>query len=278
MSFLIENRIKTFQYMLIWVLYAFCHTLSLYWLLGIPLWALITDAFIHAALYGVLGVLLWNVLSYGNYDKIPVMQLVVNYCALAMLCVGIWVGLGYGLDYIILGGEITRCFIPALPLYIFLGLLLFIMNVFYFQTRIAQIKQAETVQQDNTIVAVNKEEDMPVQSEAAPEFLERIAVKVGHKINVIMVPDIIYLQADGDYVQIHTAGGKYLKEQTMKYLQDNLPAAQFVRVHRSFIVNIEYIARIEQYEKQNQLLTLKNGDKIKVSIAGYKLLKSRLGL
>jgi DNA-binding LytR/AlgR family response regulator len=93
-----------------------------------------------------------------------------------------------------------------------------------------------------------------------------------------MIPEILYLQADGDYVQIHTINGKYLKEQTMKYFELHLPAGQFVRVHRSTIVNVEMISRIELYEKQSQQLTLKNGQQVKTSPSGYKALRAALNL
>ena len=110
------------------------------------------------------------------------------------------------------------------------------------------------------------------------EPLERVAVKSGQKIHVIYVPDIVYIQSDGDYVQIITSGNKYLKEDTMKYFEANLPTARFVRVHRSYIVNVEKILRIETYEKQNQMLTLANGDKIRASVSGYKALRAVLNL
>ena len=95
---------------------------------------------------------------------------------------------------------------------------------------------------------------------------------------MIPVQEIFCLQADGDYVHIHTLKGKYMKEQTMKSFERALPPGQFVRVHRSCIVNIESITGIELYEKQSRLLTLKNGFKIKVSQAGYAVLKERLNL
>ena len=63
------------------------------------------------------------------------------------------------------------------------------------------------------------------------EILERIAVRIGQKIHVILIPDIIYIQADGDYVQIITGNGKYIKEETMKYFETKLPKAQFIRIH-----------------------------------------------
>jgi len=95
---------------------------------------------------------------------------------------------------------------------------------------------------------------------------------------VILVPDIVYIQSDGDYVQIVTHQNRFLKEETMKYFEAGLPSSQFVRVHRSYIVNVEKILRIEMYEKQNQMLTLKNGDKIRASVAGYKALRAVLNL
>lgn len=110
------------------------------------------------------------------------------------------------------------------------------------------------------------------------EIIDRIAIKLGSKIHVIAVPDILYLQAEGDYVMIYTPDGNYLKEQTMKYFEQHLPQQKFVRVHRSCIVNVEIISRVELYEKQNYLLHLQNGTKIKASTNGYRLLKKTLSL
>ena len=86
---------------------------------------------------------------------------------------------------------------------------------------------------------------------------------------MILVPDIVYIQSDGDYVQIVTAQSRYLKEETMKYFEASLPRNQFVRVHRSLYCQWEKILRIELYEKQNQMLTT-NGDQIRASRCGYR--------
>jgi len=122
------------------------------------------------------------------------------------------------------------------------------------------------------------QEEIAQQKISEVELLERIAVKSGSKIHVVLIPEILYLQAIGDYVQIFTNQGRYLKEQTMKYFEEHLPENQFVRVHRSVIVNVEMISRIELCEKQNQLLSLKNGQQIKTSSAGYKALRAVLNL
>ena len=128
-------------------------------------------------------------------------------------------------------------------------------------------------EQDEAAVMPPLGSENPHESE-----LERVAVKVGQKIHVILVPDILYIQSDGDYVQIVTDQHAYMKEETMKYFETSLPQSKFVRVHRSYIVNVEKILRIELYEKQSQMLTLKNGDKIRASVSGYKALRSVLNL
>jgi len=110
------------------------------------------------------------------------------------------------------------------------------------------------------------------------DVLQRIAVKTRHKIEVIPVADLIYIEADDDYVTLHTPSGNFLKEKTMKFMESHLDPALFVRIHRSFIVNISQIARLELYQKETYNVVLKNGDSIRASSSGYKELKQRLNL
>ncbi len=112
----------------------------------------------------------------------------------------------------------------------------------------------------------------------ATEMLQRIAVKSRHKVNVVPVEDIIYLEAEGDYVMIHTADARHLKEKTMKYFETHLDPGQFIRIHRSFIVNAKFIDRIEYYDKENYAVLMKNGAKLRASTTGYKLLKQMLNM
>ncbi len=111
-----------------------------------------------------------------------------------------------------------------------------------------------------------------------PQQNERIVVKTGSKIKIIPVQEIHYLEAADDYVKIITAEGAFLKKQTMGYFEDVLDGSLFVRTHRSFMVNIQEITRIDPYEKENHVALLKSGAKIPVSRAGYPKLKSILGL
>jgi DNA-binding LytR/AlgR family response regulator len=78
--------------------------------------------------------------------------------------------------------------------------------------------------------------------------------------------------------RIHTAQGKYLKEKTMKFFETHLDPGQFVRIHRSVIVNVTQISRVELYDKEQYAVLLKNGDKLKASSTGYKALKQILNL
>ena len=75
--------------------------------------------------------------------------------------------------------------------------------------------------------------------------LSRVVVKINHKITVIPVEGIIYLEAQDDYVQIVTPTGKFLKQKTMNYFEKNLNPERFVRIHRSYIANIDEIKNLE---------------------------------
>jgi len=110
------------------------------------------------------------------------------------------------------------------------------------------------------------------------ETLTRIAVKDRQQIHVIPIDDIDFIEADGDYVKLHTAKSVYLKEKTMKYFEENLPPQQFIRIHRSYIVNVNEVKKIELYEKETYRIHLKNGEYLKASSSGFKALKKAVSL
>jgi len=104
----------------------------------------------------------------------------------------------------------------------------------------------------------------------------RFVVRKGNAINLIPVDQIKYVEAQDDYVMIHHLAGKALKQETMKFCEDNLSKTDFLRIHRSYIVRIEQIKRIEPYGKDNHVAILQSGDKLPVSRSGYKHLKEEL--
>lgn len=113
--------------------------------------------------------------------------------------------------------------------------------------------------------------------ESSFDHLRRVVIKSGSNVEVLPVDDIHYLEAAGDYVEIYTAKGKYLKQKTMNYFEQQLDPDQFIRVHRSYIVSINQINKLEPYSKDSFILYLKNGKEVNVSKNGYKNLKERLG-
>jgi two-component system LytT family response regulator len=112
----------------------------------------------------------------------------------------------------------------------------------------------------------------------SPAQHERIVVKTGTKVKIIPVHDVQYLEADDDYVSIHTQEGSFLKNKTMSFFEQTLDPRQFVRVHRSYILSVQQITRIDPYEKDAHIAILKSGAKIPVSKTGYVKLKAVLGI
>jgi len=114
------------------------------------------------------------------------------------------------------------------------------------------------------------------EHEEQEETIDRIAVKTGTKIKIIYNDEVEYLEAQDDYVMIYTSEGKYLKQKTMKFFETHLPAQSFIRVHRSYIVRIDFVSQIELYEKDSYIIKLKNNQTIPVSKAGYNRLRNAL--
>lgn len=109
------------------------------------------------------------------------------------------------------------------------------------------------------------------------EFIERVVVKDKSKIHIIPVEQIRYIESLDDYVMIFTKDKRFVKQKTMRFFEDNMNSKEFVRIHRSFIVKVEEIAEIQQYEKESHIVILKNDhQKLKVSKTGYKNLKKVL--
>ena len=98
---------------------------------------------------------------------------------------------------------------------------------------------------------------------------QRIVVKDGTKVHVIPLDKLDYVEAQDDYVALHSAGKQYLKQQPIGSLEAALDAARFIRIHRSVIVNLERVARIEPYGKESRLAILHDGARLPVSRSGY---------
>ncbi len=131
-------------------------------------------------------------------------------------------------------------------------------------------KLYQNVDTKNTLEKLRKHVD------EKDEFLNRIVVKDKSKITIVPVEDVIYLEAKGDYVEIITDNSKHLKQKTMKYYESHLDPSIYIRIHRSYILNINYLQDIELMEKESYRAILKNGRKLSISKNGYALLKNTL--
>ncbi|HLN00897.1 MAG TPA: protein kinase [Bryobacteraceae bacterium] len=118
--------------------------------------------------------------------------------------------------------------------------------------------------------------ELKTAARAPDQHLDRIVVRDGSRVQIIPVNKLDYAEAQDDYVSLHSEKKSYLKQQTISSLEAALDPARFVRVHRSFIVNLERISKIEPYTKDTRVVLLSDGSQIPVSRAGYARLKELL--
>jgi two-component system LytT family response regulator len=139
-------------------------------------------------------------------------------------------------------------------------------------------KALQKWQEQKTNTPEKNTQDLLETASQSPSQSQRIVIKDGSKIKIIPVADVMYLEAADDYVKIHTKDGYFLKNKTMNHFEQVLDRSQFVRCHRSYIVNIQQITRIDPYEKDNHVAVLRSGVKVPVSRSGYGKLRDVLGL
>lgn len=261
---------KIWLYIAIALGFALLQTLALWQLVPLSFGILLIDSLIYALLYFFISIPLLSVLRFGKPELLTRSLQIFNFLILATITLGATLGIAFLIETWAIDKSFEPVFISLLPIRGLLSLIAYLFVVILLRKQ----NEEEDTEQEKTFLL--EKEILPVEPEI--KELERFAVKSGTKIHVVLVSEIICLLADGDYVQVVTEKGKFLKEQTMKYFETNLPDNRFVRVHRSCIVNIEAISRIDLYEKQSQQLMLKSGDKIKVSQNGYKMLREKLKL
>lgn len=123
--------------------------------------------------------------------------------------------------------------------------------------------------------AVSPLQKLQQQVDDDRKTIERVVTRLGSKITVIPVEKIWYIEAADDYVMIWSELGNHLKEKTMKYFEKHLPQGQFIRTHRSNIINISQVLSLELYSKDSYLAIMKSGARLKVSAEGYKRLREK---
>ena len=104
----------------------------------------------------------------------------------------------------------------------------------------------------------------------------RVLIRDGANVHVLPVDKVDYVEAQDDYVAFKSEGKQYLKDQALGAVEAALDASRFVRIHRSYILNIDRIARVELYAKDSRVAILRDGTKLPVSRAGYARLSELL--
>jgi two-component system LytT family response regulator len=118
--------------------------------------------------------------------------------------------------------------------------------------------------------------DLASSARPPAHYLDRVAVREGSQVSIIPVSKLDYAEAQDDYVALVSAGKKHLKQQTISNLETSLDPTRFLRVHRSYIVNLERVTKVEPYGRDTHVAILGTGAQIPVSRAGYARLKALL--
>ncbi len=218
--------------------------------------AAIVDSIVSIGLLAVAGYLGWFFIL-----QVRVWQAQIG---VALLVQVICLGISFSV-LSLLGLNEREAFIASLPLRFLFGLLCWVILLQWYTH----------LNQETDEPSVIEKTELPVIEE---ELIDRISVKDGTRIHIIHIDELFCIQASGDYVTLFTPSGQYIKEQTMKYFESHLPQTSFVRIHRSTIVNTNYIIRVELFGKESYQVRLKNGTSVRASNSGYKLLKERLNL
>jgi len=108
------------------------------------------------------------------------------------------------------------------------------------------------------------------------EKINRIPVRSGSKIHVLKLDDVRFIEAQDDYIKIHSIKGAFLKQQTMKHMERNLPDDVFVRIHRSYILNINFLNQLEIYDRHGYTAITTDNNKLPVSRQGASKLKKAI--
>jgi len=118
--------------------------------------------------------------------------------------------------------------------------------------------------------------ELKASTRAPREFAERIVVRDGTRVHIIPISKLDYAEAQDDYVALASEGKKHLKQQTISSIESSLDPSRFLRVHRSYVVNLERVTKIEPYGKDTHVAILSDGARLPVSRAGYSRLRAVL--
>jgi two-component system LytT family response regulator len=106
---------------------------------------------------------------------------------------------------------------------------------------------------------------------------DRILIRDGGDVHVLPMLKVDYVEAQDDYVCYRVDGKRYLKQQTLADVETALDPTRFVRIHRSYILNLDRLAKLELYAKDSHAAILRDGTRLPVSRSGYSRLNTMIG-
>ncbi len=263
---------RAILYLSIFILAGALIPLSLAGISNLKISELIIQGIISGLIFFGISILLYFVTRFTNLRGLNVFHGFLNHSALLILALIIWLGIEYFIFYMVFQKSTFELITQLIPYKIAINILVFIIIIQYYEKM-----TASEIVEDETDQSPENPENRTSSEHVKTEKTDKITIKSGSNINIINVSDILYIQAEGDYIILYTDLTRYIKEETMKHIEEQLPS-NFIRIHRSCILNTNYISRIELYEKQNYKVTLKTGQQLKASATGYKLLKEKLQL
>ena len=259
----LRSKYALLQYLLVMAGIALTYAFVLGLAFRLPFTGIWINALTYGLVFALEGLLIWSIMRYVVPDNKRMYTFVL--ITIGILIVATLHGLESLILYFFCLKFSFASYLQSIGIRVFISVLIYVLFLLYYKRFIEEKEELHL-------------EDVNESGKSAPvEPIERISVRSGQKIKIIALSDILYLQAEGDYVAIITNDGRWLKEQTMKYFEENLPVNQFIRIHRSYIVQIHAITRIERNEQHYQV-ALNNKERIKISTTGYRILKEKLGL
>ena len=271
------------RYLIMWSVYTALYALAIYYVVPISFTIILLESTTHTIILFALLFFQWNFIRYSRHSEDTTAT--ITYILLIIASIAIWIGLGYLANMALIGDEYTRALSYSIPIKVITGILASIIAVLHSISDKEKRMKNEEEKAEERLFFNNTPESTTIQEEErsiaeviSMEEIERVSVKTGGKITIIQISDIVYIQSYGDYVYLVTDSGKFIKERTMKYFESGLPNSSFIRIHRSYIVNITKISRVELSEKQTQRIIMTNGDKLKISTTGYKTLRRFLNI
>jgi two-component system, LytTR family, response regulator len=144
--------------------------------------------------------------------------------------------------------------------------------------RVAVAVEKAIAKMNGKSIQVNQIDALISSHDEVSGQINRVVVKSGKKIHIIPVDSIEYIESQDDFVMIYCADGHFMKQKTMKFFETHLDSNKFIRIHRTYLVNVSQITEIQQYGKDSWIIVTKQGSKLKVSKFGYVLLKENLNI